>query len=205
VDTLGVVLAGGRGSRLAAGVPKAHATLLGRTLLARAVATLETLCDAVVVAAPADLPLGAFEALRATDPPHAAGPLAGLVAGLGVHAHGRALVLGVDFPLITGAHLASLRDQLGRSAAPAVAPCPAGVMQPLVSALLGAAAEPLAAALANGERSPAAAFTALGVERLDDAALATLGVPVAAFLNVNAPADLEAAARALVRRGASAA
>jgi hypothetical protein len=30
-------------------------------------------------------------------------------------------------------------------------------------------------------------------------------VPVAACLHVNAPADLEAAARALVRRGASAA
>src|SRR5262249_32784657 len=55
--TLGVLLAGGRGTRLGAGIPKALVVCGGRTLLARALATLDTLGDAVVVVAPRGLEL----------------------------------------------------------------------------------------------------------------------------------------------------
>src|SRR5439155_8105257 len=96
--------------------PKALVRLAGVTLLERALAILSAVCDEVVVVAPAGLALpapaaradpaspGARESgsapgvRRVNDPPDAAGPLAGVVAGLGARAFARAIVLGVDLP-----------------------------------------------------------------------------------------------------------
>src|SRR6185369_331782 len=80
--SLGVLLAGGRGTRMGAGTPKALVVCGGRTLLARARATLETLCDAVVVVAPRELELPVPLEDRVDDPPGARGPLAAMLAGL---------------------------------------------------------------------------------------------------------------------------
>src|SRR5262245_62101958 len=57
VETLGVLVAGGSGSRLGLGVPKAMASVGGVTLLERGVGTLSGLCDQIVVSAPAKLRL----------------------------------------------------------------------------------------------------------------------------------------------------
>ncbi len=200
--TLGVVVAGGRGSRLGLGVPKALAPLAGGTLLDRAVACLAPLCEDVVVAAPADVPLGPHEARRATDPPGAAGPLAGMVAGLGARAHEVAWVLGVDFPLVRRATLVALLARLAERDAAVAMPTPGGVPQPLVCALGARAAPALADALALGERSASRALMALDPVLLDAAALESLGVAPEEFLNVNTPADLAAAERALALRAA---
>ncbi len=198
--TLGVVVAGGRGTRLGRGVPKAGVEVAGRDLLQRALDILEPLADRVVVAAPRVLELRLGAASRVHDAPGAAGPLAGMVAGLRAHPHRVAWVLGVDFPLVRPATLSALRARLERSGAVAVLPCPGGVPQPLVCALTSGAATHLDAALARGERSPTRALQALDIVRLDDAALAALGALPDEFLNVNTPADLAAAERALVAR-----
>lgn len=192
--TLGVLVAGGRGARLGAGVPKALVPLAGETLLARARRALEAACDAVVVVAPAAV--GARLGVpTVADAPGAEGPLAGIVAGLAARPHARALVLGVDFPLLGPDTLRALLARLGD--APALVPAPGGRAQPLASALAGSVAPRLAAALAAGERSPAAALASLGAHVLDDAALAALPGGPAAFLNVNTAADLAEAGRRL--------
>lgn len=192
--TLGILLAGGRGTRLGLGAPKALAPWAGGTLLSNALATLRAACDEVVVCAPAALELPVPASTRAADPPGAAGPLAGLVAGLGARPFERALALGVDLPLVPSAVLAALGRLLAGHVA--VVPFPAGRAQPLAAWYAPAAFAPLAAALARGERALVPAVAALRPRLVDDAELAALGAGPECFLNVNTPADLALAARA---------
>ena len=198
-DVLGVVLAGGMGERLAQDRAKALVTVAGRTLLERALATLDEACDEVVVSAPATLALPVARERRVDDSPGADGPLAGLVAGLASRPFARAIVLGVDFPLVTPAFLRALLARLGPLA---LLPAPGGIPQPLVACYAQAAFAPLAGALASGERSPTRAALAMGARLLDDAEIASLPGGVAALLNVNTPEDLEQAERRLAREAA---
>lgn len=192
--TLGILLAGGRGRRLGLGPPKALASWAGGTLLDHALATLRAACDEVVVSAPRELALPVPDALRVDDPPEAAGPLAGLVAGLASRPWARALALGVDLPLAGADLLRALGEALGPHAA--VVPAPGGRAQPLAAWYAPAALAPLAAALSRGERALVPAVASLSPRYLDDAALAALGAGAHSFLNVNTPADLAEAARA---------
>ena len=109
--TLGVLLAGGRGTRLRAGVPKALVEVGGRTLLAHAIAALVPVCDEIVIAAPADVALPPLRHRRVTD--GGEGPLGGLVGALESADWERAIVVGVDFPLLRGATLAALAARIG--------------------------------------------------------------------------------------------
>lgn len=197
--TLGVLLAGGHGRRLGLG-PKAFVTLGGLTLLERARRTVLEVCDDVVVCAPDDLARRSPIPLDGVvhDRPEGSGPLAGLVAGLAARSFGRAVVLAVDFPLVTAA---LLEDFLGRLGAhDAVVARPGGVPQPLVAALGPGARALLQAAWEEGERSVAAALHRLDVRWLDGAELAALDPSGDSFLNVNTPADWERAARILAGR-----
>lgn len=186
--TLGIVLAGGRGSRLGSAVPKALVRVAGATLLERACARLGPLCDGLVVVAPADLALPGAGAARAFDAPGTAGPLAGLVAGLRSRPFVRAMALAVDLPLLRPGLLRALLERLGE--APAVVPAPGGRLQPLAAAYGPAAVAPLAARLDAGERALVPAVEALGPLVLDDAELDALEGGSASFLNVNRPEDL---------------
>jgi molybdenum cofactor guanylyltransferase len=200
----GIVLAGGRGERLGAGRPKARALLAGRTLLERAVGTLRDACDEVVVVAPEGIDIGHTAARRVRDVAGHAGPLAGLVAGLEACEAADCCVLGIDFPLVTPAWPRALLERLAAAgasdattAARAVVPRPAGESQPLVAGYGAGAAAVLRAALERGVTSLRGGLEELAVEWLDDAALSALPGGIAALLNVNTPADLAAADRAL--------
>ncbi len=188
---LGVLLAGGRGSRLGGGLPKALVACAGRTLLERARATLNALCDDVVVVAPGSLALPVPERERVADPPRASGPLPAMVAGLGARAHDEALVLAVDLPLVAEGALAALRAR--RGGARALVPRPGGMAQPLAAWYASGAAGALAAALAAGERSVIAAVQALEPVWVEDDALARLPGGREAWLNVNTRDDLAVA------------
>lgn len=192
---LGVVLAGGAGTRLGAGRPKALVELAGATLLERAVAALRNLCDGVVVAAPASLELPGCTAPRVDDPSGAAGPLAGIAAAARAHPGRDAIVLGVDFPLAGEALLRGLLARLGPGEA--VIPAPGGRAQPLVAVYRARALSKMAARFAAGERAVTRATESLDADRPGDATLAALPGGAAALLNVNTPDDLTAAARAL--------
>ena len=198
VRTLGVLVAGGRGRRIGLATPKALLRVGGMTLLERALATLEPLCDEVVVAAPHGMTLPVPPRSLVEDWPGAAGPLAGLVAGLGARPHERALVLGVDFPCLGPAALAALLARLpGRAA---VLPAPGGVPQPLASAYGATAASLLAERLRAGERSVTAAALTLDPLLVPDVELSGLEGGLVNFFNLNTPEDREAAERALAAR-----
>jgi molybdopterin-guanine dinucleotide biosynthesis protein A len=203
--TLGVIVAGGRGARLGLQLPKALARVGGLTLLERALATADAVCDDAVVAAPADLELPVPAARRIVDTPDADGPLAGIVAGLASRSFERAVILGVDFPLLGSATLAAMLARLpGRRA---VIPAPGGIEQPLVSVCDAGAEAVLSAALRCGERSVIAAMRRLDPRLLDDEAIAGLPGGPSSFFNLNTPADLDEAERRLrgpvIRRGAA--
>jgi molybdopterin-guanine dinucleotide biosynthesis protein A len=195
VRTLGVLLAGGRGTRLAAGVPKALVPCAGRTLLARGRATLEALCDRVVVVAPRDLELPVSPADRVDDPPEARGPLAAMIAGLASRPFDEALVFAVDLPLVTARALAALRTLRGDHLA--VVAAPKSQPQPLAAWYASGAPAGLEAAMRSGERSVIAACRTLGPRLVGDAELATIPEGGGFQWNVNTSEDLTRVERML--------
>lgn len=135
--TAGIVLAGGPGSRLGLGRPKAWArTPCGDTFLDVALATLAPVSRLAFVAAPSGMdlpPAGRFH-VRVYDRARDAGPLAGLVAALEPIARCRyehAFVLAVDLPPITPGDLVRL-PALARGAA-AVVPCTSRGLEPMLA------------------------------------------------------------------------
>ena len=192
---LGVLVAGGPGSRLSSVTPKALVEVGGVTLLARALAVLESVCGEVVVVAPATLALPVPAAMRVADGPGTAGPLAGVAAGLAARSFECALVLGVDFPLLRPAALVALHQRIGN--ATALVPAPGGTPQPLAAAYRPAAAAKLAAALARGERALTPAVLALPARLIADDELERLEGGLANFFNLNTPEDLVEAERRL--------
>jgi molybdopterin-guanine dinucleotide biosynthesis protein A len=187
-EALGVVLAGGRGSRL--GGAKATAELGGRPLISYPLAALAGAgLEAAIVAKP-DTDLGGKGPvpvlLEPEEPVH---PLAGIVAAL--RQTGRPLVvLGCDFPFVPPALVRALAD----APEPLVVPAPRGEAQPLVARWTPALLPALEDALA-GEEPLRRTVAALSPRLLDDAGLARFGDPARVFFNVNTPADLDAAAR----------
>lgn len=135
--TTGIVLAGGAASRF--GSDKLAAALDGRTLLQRAVAALETVCDElVVVAGPGTTPnTRALSApLRVIhDTETFPGPRAGLLAGIAAASHPLALVVGADMPWLRPAFLSMLLDRVAADERGAAAPVLYGILQPLPCAI----------------------------------------------------------------------
>jgi molybdopterin-guanine dinucleotide biosynthesis protein A len=188
-EALGVVLAGGRGSRL--GGAKATAQLAGRPLISYPLAALAGAgLEAVVVAKPGvELPPLDVDVL--TEPEEPVHPLTGIVAAL--RQTGRPLVvLGCDFPFVPPALVRALADAPERL----VVPAPGGEPQPLVARWTPALLPALEAALAR-EEPLRRTVAALSPRLPGDAELARFGDPARVFFNVNTPADLRCAERAV--------
>jgi molybdenum cofactor guanylyltransferase len=200
-DTAGIVLAGGRSSRM--GTPKAALEWHGSTLLRRTAGILSRVADGpvVVVRAPGqplpELP-SAVEVVD--DPREGLGPVQGLAAGLAAVA-GRAqiaFVCSTDMPFL---HPAFARRVLRAVAdgADVGLPVARGHPQPLAAAYRTALA-PAAERLVREQRlRPAFLFDECSVTRLDEAALrddpilAALDPDLDSVVNVNEPADYQAA------------
>jgi molybdopterin-guanine dinucleotide biosynthesis protein A len=199
MDRLGILLAGGRGTRLRAGVPKALAVCAGRTLLARALATLEACCDRVLVVAPAHMTLPVPRARRVDDPPGAGGPLPALAAALERERYDDVCVLSVDLPLLGAESLMALRAK--RETGHGVAAWPGGILQPLAIWLLPDAGAGLLRTIREGEQSATRAIEELFLRVVEDDELASMPGGIGAWLNVNTPEDLARAEAALVLEG----
>jgi molybdenum cofactor guanylyltransferase len=188
-EALGVVLAGGRGSRL--GGSKATAELAGRALISYPLAALAAAgLEAVVVAKP-DTELPPLDVGVFTEPEEPVHPLAGIVAAL--RQTGRPLVvIGCDFPFVPPA----LARALAAAPERLVVSAPGGEPQPLVARWAPALLPAIEEALAR-EEALRRTVAALSPRLLEDAELARFGDPARVFFNVNTPADLDAAARLL--------
>jgi molybdopterin-guanine dinucleotide biosynthesis protein A len=200
-NTAGIVLAGGRSSRM--GTPKAALEWHGSTLLRRTAGILLRVADGpvVVVRAPGqplpELP-SAVEVVD--DPREGLGPVQGLAAGLSAVADRAevAFVCSTDLPFL---HPAFARRVLRAASegADVGLPVARGYNQPLAAAYRTALA-PVARRLVREERlRPAFLFDECQVTRLDEAMLRDDPILVAldpdldSVLNVNEPGDYRAA------------
>jgi molybdenum cofactor guanylyltransferase len=202
-DLAGIVLAGGRSSRM--GSPKAALEWHGSTLLRRVTGIVGRAVGGpvVVVRAPGqELPPVAADVEVAEDAREGRGPLEGLAAGLAA-LEGRAraaYVSSTDAPLVHPAFVRAVAAALDESADVAL-PVVHGHPQPLAAAYR-VTLRPLVDELLAADRlRPAFLFERCRVRRLDERALladrrlAAADPELLSVLNVNEPADIEAARR----------
>jgi len=200
-DAAGVVLAGGRSSRM--GAPKAALEWHGSTLLRRTVGILAraTGGPVVVVRAPGqELPELPGDVELVDDPREGKGPVQGLAAGLAALSDQAdvAFVSSTDLPFL---HPAFVRRVLRavHEGADVGLPIARGYPQPLAAAYKTSLA-PMAEKLVQAERlRPAFLFEQCQVSRLDEAALkddpvlAALDPDLASVVNVNEPEEYRTA------------
>jgi len=200
-DSAGVVLAGGRSSRM--GTPKAALEWHGSTLLRRTAGILARATGGpVVVVRAAGQPLPALppDVEVVDDPREGKGPVQGIAAGLTALA-GRAdmaFISSTDMPFL---HPAFVRRVLRavQDGADVGLPVARGYPQPLAAAYRTALA-PAAERLVAAERlRPAFLFDECRVDRLDESALradpvlAALDPALDSVVNVNELAEYQAA------------
>jgi molybdenum cofactor guanylyltransferase len=199
-DTAGIVLAGGRSSRM--GSPKAALEWHGSTLLRRVTGIVGRAVGGpvVVVRAPGqELPALAAEVEVVEDAREGRGPLEGLAAGLAA-LEGRAAaayVSSTDVPLVHPAFVRTVTAALDE--ADVALPVVHGYPQPLAAAYR-VTLRPLVEELLAADRlRPAFLFERCRVRRLDEAALladrrlAAADPELLSVLNLNEPADVDAA------------
>jgi len=197
----GIVLAGGRASRF--GRDKLAERLDGRTLVDRAIASLEPVVDLVVVAGPHDatrripahhgVPGGSRRPrLRTADPVPDGGPVVGLATALEVAADNRAsaaVVVGGDMPWLRPVVLERLLVEL--EAAEAVVAVETGSWRPLPLALRVAPALDAAREhLASGGRDLFGLLRRLRVRTLEEAVWRPIDPGGATFRDIDRPMDL---------------
>jgi len=198
----GVVLAGGRSSRM--GTPKAALEWHGSTLLRRTVGILAQATGGpvlVVRAAGQELPDLPPRTQVVADPRAGKGPVQGIAAGLAALGGQAdvAFVSSTDMPFLHPAFVRRVLRVVDDDGVDVCLPVARGYPQPLAAAYrtsLAATAERL---VKEDRLRPAFLFDECVVQRLDDAALkadpvlAALDPGLDSVLNVNEPADYQAA------------
>ncbi len=195
MSIVGFALAGGDSLRMGrdkALIPWQGPDLLGHTLarLSAVTAEVHILCGREPRYLDRGVPVD-------RDPPDAAGPLAGVLAGLSAAAGGTGLFLAVDLPLVPVALLARLVEL--REGFDAVVPRSARGPEPLCAVYAATCLEPVRRCLAAGELKMTSVWPAVRVRELPPAELALPVRSAMAFLNVNGPDDLRAAEDAVPR------
>jgi molybdopterin-guanine dinucleotide biosynthesis protein A len=177
----GVILAGGRGTRMG-GADKGWVAWQGRPLVERVLERLQPQVGQVLINANRNLDRyrGLGHPVVADDPALGsfAGPLAGMLAALQCCTLPWAAFVPCDAPALPADLVARLAAAAGPQDAPALAVC-AGRQQPVFCLLPRTLAPRLAAALAAGEHRPGVFLESVGARRaaFEDAA---------AFANINA-------------------
>jgi len=194
----GIVLAGGRSRRMG-GLDKRWAIVDGRSLLERAIRSLQHWCDEVLVIAALGEELTlAVPGVRVVNDRFAAGPLGGLEAGLRSMRSPCAVVVACDMPFLDSRllqHLSRLCDGYD-----AVVPIWDKRSQPL-HAVYAASCLEVIDKLLGGQVVPALndLLGELSVRFVGADALQPFLASVASFTNINTQNDL-AAARARSRK-----
>ena len=207
----GVVLAGGRSSRM--GAPKSALEWHGSTLLRRTVGIVGRAAGGPVVVVRAvgqqlpELPPGT---IVVDDPRPGKGPLQGIAAGLGALAgladRSRAgerpefaFVCSTDLPFLHPAFIGRVLALLREDGADVALPVARGYRQPLAAGYRVSLAEAAEALVAADRLRPAFLFDQCAVTRLNEArlrqdpVLSAVDPELDSVLNVNQPADYQAA------------
>ena len=197
--TIGVILAGGRSSRM--GAEKALLALGGRPLIAHVAGRLRPQVDALFVNANGEAGrfawLGCPVVADEADI-DVAGPLAGLRAAFAFaasHGFARLATAPCDAPFLPLDLVARLDAAMTASSAPAAAAQGASGLEPTFALWSLTAEREIATEIARGEASPRGVLERLGADRV---AFAADNDP---FANLNRPEDLAAAEARLNDRG----
>lgn len=193
-QTLGVVLAGGVGSRM--GGAKVCADLYGQPLIAYPLAAIEEAgLEAIVCAKPGDQlpPLDAPVLREPEQPRH---PLCGIVAALRAGEGRPVVAIACDLPFVS----AGLIRLLAEAPEPLVVPSLEGCPQPLLARYEPSLLPELEAALER-EEPLARTVEALEPRLLEEEELSQFGDPRRLLFNVNDPDDLREAEVLISRAG----
>src|SRR5690348_10459477 len=166
----GVVLAGGRSTRM--GAAKSALEWHGSTLLYRTASVMMRSVDGpvVVVAAPGqELPELPDGVAVVEDPVEGLGPMQGLAVGLAAveDEAGAAFVCSTDLPFLHPAYVRRVLQGLG-DGVDVVLPVARGFRQPLAAAYRSGLAGLIADLLRQGNRRPGMIFEHCSVAQLDD-------------------------------------
>jgi molybdopterin-guanine dinucleotide biosynthesis protein A len=187
-QTIGVVLAGGRGQRF--GRPKGDVVLGGSTLADRAARALKPLCGSVVVSVAHGSPHPAPAYAAIEDAVKDRGPLGGLSAAFAATGKADLFVLACDYPAVGTSFL---RSMLAASMGDEDVVLPvdtAGRDHPLVAIWRRSAEKIINAALAEETYKVQALFPDLAVRRLPPALFPNFDLS-RVLANVNWEQDLD--------------
>ena len=192
----GIVLAGGRGSRLG-GVDKARLDIAGTTTLDRVRAALAPLVAEMILVCNDDA-LAQTPGVRVVpDPEPHAGVLPALLAALSEAAQPLCVLVACDMPFLNTGLLQWLLDLAEEC--DVVIPDVAGQLQPMHAVYRREPCrDAIAAALARGDRRMISFLDALRVRRVEEAEARALDPELRSFFNINTPDDLAQARRLAV-------
>ncbi len=185
----GVILAGGRSSRL--GRNKAFIEFAGRPLIARVADLLRPLVSELVIVANESEPYLPFADRVVPDVVPGLGPLGGIYAGF-LAVRGRAaLFAGCDLPFVTAALYERLGRELGE--ADAAVPFAGGEYEPLVAAYARSCLPAVETAMLLGRRRVVSFYSGVRLAVLAEQEVKTFGDPKTLFLNINSEDDYQRA------------
>ena len=183
-DLVGVVLAGGRSSRL--GQDKTRLELNGRTLAAATADRLGLVCGEVLLA---DNDRGLIEGLPSVPDARAAGPAGGILGAAAARPGRDLLVVACDLPNVTAGLLAAIASV---NDGDWVVPRWSRGIEPLCALYRPSALMVLARLAESGIFAPHRMLDepTVGVQFIDESVLAEFGSPEHLFLNINTPEQL---------------
>ncbi|HEY2921987.1 MAG TPA: NTP transferase domain-containing protein [Candidatus Binatia bacterium] len=188
-DISAIILAGGRSSRM--GRPKALLPFGEQPLIAHIVRFLKELfADIVIVIAP-DQQLPPLPVTLVRDEVAYQGPVSGIYHGLKAAGSDVSFVGSCDMPFLNLSLVSYLCSQIGDH--DVVVPYWEGRFQPLLAIYRKSVAPYLQAQLQKGELRPIFLFDKVRTRKVDEEEIRRIDPEGLSFLNMNSPADYQAA------------
>jgi molybdopterin-guanine dinucleotide biosynthesis protein A len=191
VQVSGVVLAGGRSSRMG-GRDKAFAAVDGEPIAVRTIRLFRTLFPQVIVATNRAERYRALDVETVGDQFPGCGPLAGIHAAMSVARHPHVFVAACDMPGLDADVIRFLLGRIGDGDADAVVPRWDDDIEPLHAVYAVRLADRIADALRSGRHAIRDLLPRLRVDYVGEEELARIRGTARSMLNVNTPEELAA-------------
>jgi molybdopterin-guanine dinucleotide biosynthesis protein A len=189
-DVAGIVLAGGRNTRMG-GRDKAFLLVDGETVIERTLRVLRRCFEQVVVVSNHPEKHASFGVEVIADEMPDLGPLGGLHAGLGRVGASHAFVTACDMPFLREEPIRFLVGQLhaGGAGDEAIVPCWDGDIEPLHAVYAARLRSRIAAAVNDGARSMRDFLPFARTRYVEQAVMESVGGSEESFRNVNTPEE----------------